>query len=454
MDILEKLIEESTVDYAEARFHDREKNQIVIRKGEMEDIVHEHYTGVGIRVLHHGAWGFSSINTVDRPSLREAFKTAVKMAEAASLKKKEKVVLQEVTPVTGKFSPVIKDPLEDHGLEEKIDVCMKADKAVLNHQGMKSSFVYYQELIDAKWIVTSDGARVQITDAKPQFYVGAVAGGGSDLVSFIDAIGVTGGWEMLTMKPPEDMVEKATSTALHLLRASYPQGGKATVVLDPGLVGLLCHEAVGHTMKADIALSGAVTKDMIGETVASEAVTMVDSGVIQAGGWIPVDDEGVACTDVTLINKGVLQNFLHNRETAYIMDVLPTGNARAWEYDYEPLIRMRNTYIEKGDWHTEEIIEDTEKGYYLRGAGSGQADVNAEFMFEVKEAYTIENGELGDLLRSVTMTGNAFSVLQTVDAVGNDLVFDMGFGSCGKNQPAKVDGGGPFVRCDVLVGGR
>lgn len=167
-----------------------------------------------------------------------------------------------------------------------------------------------------------------------------------------------------------------------------------------------------------------------------------------------MDDEGVMCTDVVLINEGVLQNFLHNRETASIMDVPPTGNARAWEYDYEPLIRMRNTYIKKGDWHTEEIIEDTKKGYFLMGAGSGQADVNAEFMFEVKKAYTIENGELGSLLRSVTITGNAFHVLKTVDAVGDDIVFDMGSGSCGKNQPAKVDGGGPFVRCDVLVGGR
>lgn len=454
MDILEKLVEESTAQYTEARFHHREKNQVVVRKGDVEDILSEHYTGVGIRVLHNGAWGFSSINTVDSPSLREALKTAVKMAEASSHKKKENVHLQKATPVTGEFSPVIKDPLADHGLDEKIDLCIKADKAVLQYPGIKSSFIYYQELLDEKWIVTSDGACVHITDAKPQFYVGAVAGGGSNLVSFTDAIGITGGWEIVTMSPPGDMVEKACSTALQLLHAPYPQGGKATVVLDPGLVGLLCHEAVGHTVEADIALSGALTKDMIGDTVASDTVTMVDSGTIQAGGWVPVDDEGVACADVVIINKGVLCNFLHNRETAYIMDVPPTGNARAWEYDYEPLIRMRNTYLEKGDWGSEEIIEDTKKGYFLRGAGAGQADANAEFMFEVKEAYTIENGALGDLLKSVTMTGNAFSVLKTVDAVGDKIVFDMGFGSCGKNQSAKVDGGGPLVRCDVLVGGR
>jgi TldD protein len=250
------------------------------------------------------------------------------------------------------------------------------------------------------------------------------------------------------------MIEKATSTARLLLKAPYPKGGKATVILDPGLVGLLCHEAVGHTVEADFVLSGAITKDKVGEYVASEYVSMVDGGEELAGGWAPVDDEGVKSTKVILIEQGVLKGFLHNRETAHIMDTEPTGNARAWEYDLEPLIRMRNTYIEPGDWKKEEIIQETKNGFLLEGAGSGQADSNAEFMFEVKEAYRIENGEQGELLRSVTMTGNAFKVLKTVDAVGNDFNFDMGFGACGKNQLIKVDGGGPHLRCEVMVGGR
>ena len=454
MDIIEELAETSPADYTEVRFHRREKNQIMLRKSEVDDIKNEIYEGVGIRVLHEGAWGFSSVNTVDPSSLQTALKTALKMARAASEKKEEKVSLKEADPVTGEFSPDIKDPLSDHSFEEKINLCLKADKSVLSHDQIKSSFVYYQELIDFKVIATSNGSRVRITDSKPQFYVGAVAGSGSDLVMYMDAIGTTAGWEMLKMRTPESMVEKATSTAVKLLKAPYPKGGKATVILDPALVGLLSHEAVGHTMEADYALSGAITRDKTGEYVASESVTMVDSGTIQAGGWIPVDDEGVACKDVVLIEKGIQKGFLHNRETAFVMDAEPTGNARAWEFDLEPIIRMRNTYIAPGDWKEEEIIEETKKGYFLKGAGAGQADANAQFMFQVVEAYTIENGELGDLLRSVTMTGDAFEVLKTVDAVGDNFNFDMGFGSCGKNQPAKVDGGGPSLRCEVLVGGR
>lgn len=454
MDVMEKLIEESPADYTEARFHRREKTQIILRKGEIEDITSETYSGVGVRVLHEGAWGFSSVNSTEESFLKEALQVAIKMAKAASSKKREKVSLQEVTPVTGKFKPEIKDPLSDHCIEEKIELCVETDKAICSHKNIKSSFILYQELIDSKWIFTSDGSRVHISDSKPQFYVGAVAGSGSDLFSYVDAIGTTAGWELFKKRPPETMVEKATSLALRLLTAKYPKAGKAAVVLDPALVGLLCHEAVGHTMEADIALAGAVTRDKMNEVVASELVTMVDAGDLNAGGWIPVDDEGVKCKDVTLIENGVLKGFLHSRETASIMDVPPTGNARAWEYDLEPIIRMRNTYIREGDWKEDEIIEATGNGYLLKGAGSGQADSNAQFMFQVKEAYSIENGELSDLLRSVVMTGNAFDVLKTVDAVSDTIDFDMGFGACGKGQPAKVDGGGPYIRCEVLVGGR
>ncbi|MBU6998322.1 MAG: TldD/PmbA family protein [Theionarchaea archaeon] len=454
MDALERVVDTSPANYTEARFHQRKKNQITIRKGEFEDITSELYSGVGIRVLHLGAWGFSSVNSTEGKALHDALCVAVEMAEAASRKKNQQTYLKEAVPVTGTFEARVQDSVLDHSLEEKIDLCKSTDTAVLSHEKIKSSFIHYQELVDSKEVITSHGSHALVTDSKVQFYVGAVAGTGSNLVSYTDAVGNTGGWEIIIERSPELMVDKAVNTAKELMNAHYPKGGKTTVILDHGLVGLLCHEAVGHTMEADFALSGAVTKDLVGEKVASELVTMIDSGQTHAGGWTPVDDEGVECRDVVLIDHGFLRNFMHNRETAYLMDTEPTGNARAWEYDFEPLIRMRNTYIQKGDWKEEEILQDTKTGYMLKGAGSGQADSNGEFMFQVKEAYTIDGGEEKELLRSVSMTGNAFDVLGTVDAAGSRVVFDMGFGACGKQQLAKVDGGGPLLRCQVLVGGR
>lgn len=453
-DVMREIVQESAADYVEARFHQREKTKIVLRRGEVEDSISEVYSGVGIRVLHGGAWGFSSINSTNKTLLRETLKTATKMARASSLEKEQKTRLQDAAPVVGKFSPDVKDPLENHSLEEKVELCTETDELVLSCEGISSSFVHYQETIDSKWIITSEGGDVQITDSKPQFYVGAIAGQGNQYAVYVDAVGITGGWELFKKRTPESMVEKATSTSLGLLNAKHPKGGEAVVILDPALVGLLSHEAVGHTTEADLVLGGSITKDKIGQEVASEYITLIDSGKIQASGWVPVDDEGVECRDVALIENGVLTGFLHNRETASIMGVEPTGNARAWEYDFEPIIRMRNTYIEKGEWKEEEIIEDTKRGYILKGADTGHADANAQFVFETKEAYAVENGEVKELLRGVIITGNAFHVLKSVDAVGRNFGLGGGFGTCRKNQPAKIDSGGPTVRCRVLVGGR
>jgi TldD protein len=114
---------------------------------------------------------------------------------------------------------------------------------------------------------------------------------------------------------------------------------------------------------------------------------------------------------------------------------------------------MRNTYIEPRDYEYDEMVKEVSHGYLLKGAMGGQADANGEFMFGAQEAYIIEKGEVGDLLRGVTISGQAFETLSSVDAIGKDFSFEIGSGYCGKWQMAKVDGGGPHLRCQTIVGG-
>jgi TldD protein len=229
------------------------------------------------------------------------------------------------------------------------------------------------------------------------------------------------------------------------------------VILDPAMVGLLSHEAIGHTVEADFVLSGSVVKDKIGSKVASDRVTLVDSGRSEiernAGGTIIVDEEGVVAGRTVIIEKGELKSFLHNRESAMIFGTNSTGNARAFNYNDEPLIRMRNTFIEPGEDKIQEMIKETKHGYIVKGARNGQADANGEFMFGAEEVYLIENGEEKELLRGASISGNAFEVLQSVDMIGNEFHYDIGTGYCGKYQPAKVDGGGPYIRCTAVIGG-
>jgi TldD protein len=132
---------------------------------------------------------------------------------------------------------------------------------------------------------------------------------------------------------------------------------------------------------------------------------------------------------------------------------MPTGNARAFEYSDEPLIRMRNTFIEPKSDKFDDIIKETRHGYLVKGPRNGQADANGEFMFGSQEVYLVEKGEVKQLMKGASISGCAFDVLQSIDMVGNDLEFDVGTGYCGKFQPAKVDGGGPHIRCTAIIGG-
>lgn len=238
---------------------------------------------------------------------------------------------------------------------------------------------------------------------------------------------------------------------------TYCKPGEHDVILDSRLAGILAHEAIGHTCEADLVLGGSVAGDHVGDMVASEKVTLVDyaeRGPDGNGGIaIHVDDEGVACRDVTIIENGVLKTFLHNKETAREMDAEPTGNARAYAFDDEPLVRMRNTAIAPGNDTLEEMIASVDHGYYLVRPTNGQADSTSEFMFGVGMGYEIEGGEIKRAVRDTTISGVAFDMLKTITHVSNDLTWGKG-GMCGKKQMIPVGMGGPAIKCRITVGGR
>ncbi len=459
-ELIESIVNSSNF-WTEIRCHIKTINSLGIKKGEIEEAKSSIISGIGIRVLVEGVLGFSSCSKINKSSIKSTFQDAYDAAKfSASGKKKKISALQNIKPITGSFTPEIKDSLLNHSLEEKMQLVIETDKKIRKFSSLiQSSECRYTEVIDEKVIVTSDGVRVYIFDMKPELRVTAIASKNGEIASATESLGISGGWDDLFKKKNLDkMIENACKISIELLDAEVPDGEKTTVVLDPALVGLLAHEAIGHTVEADFVLAGSVASGKIGQKVASELVTLIDSGHSEikpnAGGSIFVDDEGVPAEKVVIIENGILKSYLHNRETAKIFDVQPTGNARAYIYSDEPLIRMRNTCILPGTSKVEEIIDEVKDGYLLKGAKNGQADANAEFMFAVQEAYKIKNGKIGKLMRGVTISGNGFEVLKSVSALSSNFDWDLGSGYCGKKQKAKVDGGGPYLRCVATIGGK
>jgi TldD protein len=462
-DSLESMISSSNgATYVEGRYQSRVTSEVNFINGELQRIRVVETTGCGIRVLVDGCWGFSSTSNVSDSALKESLREAISAAHILARVKKNKVQgLAQSKMVTGSFrtaSNSNNNDLSDIRIEQKVQVAREGEKAARSNRDVKTASCVYRDMVDHKVIVNSDGANVEIYDSKPEFSVTAIAKKAGKSATAHEGVCVTGGWDdLFKNKSHLDCAIAASERVSKLLDARHMSGKKATVILDPAMVGLLSHEAIGHTVEADFVLSGSVVKDKIGSKVASDLVTLVDSGrseiVNNAGGTIIVDDEGVAADRIAIIEKGILKSFLHNRESAMIFGTASTGSARAFQYSDEPLIRMRNTYIEPGSDKLADMIKETKHGYIIKGARNGQADANGEFMFGAEEVYLIEKGEVKELLRGESISGNAFEVLQSIDMVGNEFQYDIGTGYCGKYQPAKVDGGGPYIRCTAMIGG-
>ncbi len=460
-DLLQDVLDGVGSDFVELRYHKKRTRSVSVEKGRVDQATIGEHTGVGVRVLSGGAWGFASTDRLDAEGVRKTVEQARAAARASSVARREKTApLPAVTLARGRFELPGTSELVARPLEESLGMVLRLEgQARASSSSIQSAGCGYTEMFEEKGIVTSDGAKAWIRLVRPEFRITAVAQKGGEIQRGSEAVGVTGGWDCLFRKASaEVLTERAARRAVDLLSAGYPDGGRKRVLLSPSLVGLLTHEAVGHTVEADFVISGSVAAGKLGTRVASELVTLCDSGASEfhdgAGGTLQVDDEGIATERTTIIRDGMLVGYLHDRRSAAHFGVAPTGNARAWEYDDEPLIRMRNTYITPGDATLEEMIAGIDDGYLLDGPLNGQADSNGEFMFGTSEAYRIVNGVRGPLMRGVNISGAAFDVLRTVDRVGRDFAWDLGSGHCGKGQPAKVDAGGPWLSCEVIVGGR
>lgn len=454
LDLLERCLEKSEADHVEMRHHRRVAFSILVKDGKVENLNSGILNGVCVRSLVDGSWGFSSTTVLERESIIKALKDATSLAGASKPKKRRSVKLAEIRSSVGKYvTPMKRDP-RDEDLSQLIKLVIEADKQVREYsEAIISESLSLSVVDDDLAFINSEGTRISQRIVRCHGGAFTVAKWNGNLVSTSEGIGAQAGLEVFDETPLLEAALTAAERAVRIAPKRVVPGGFCHVVLENKIVGLLAHEAVGHCAEADLVYGGSFLADKIGHKVASEKITLVDDGRFENGfGTMMYDDEGTPTEKTVIIENGVVKSFMHSRETAYQFDMHPTGNARAWSFEYDPIIRMRNTYISPGDQTVEELIEGVKEGYFLKGGGGGQADFNGEFMFGTQEAVRIEDGELKESFRGATISGNAFEVLSRVDGVGKDFVMRRGL--CGKEQVNYVGMGGPSVRTFLLVGGR
>lgn len=452
--ILDVAVQRFEAEYAEVRAQRLFRTALTLKEGRVEAARQGIENGVALRVLVKGSWGFASVGAFDVETLTEAVSDACKMAEAASYRLKTPIKLAETKAVEDKVTIKPKKDPAVISIEEKIKTVSSINNIVLSYdKRVKSCTVDYLDLTGISCLMNSTGAYIEQDKLYVWSRIVATASEAGQFTMSREEIGSTAGYEVFDVEIPEIIGERIAKRAVGQLKAKPPKGGVFPVILGTNIIGVFAHEAFGHLAEADLALAGSVLSDKVGKRIASSHVTFYDDGTIDgAFGSFKYDDEGVPAQKTPLVKDGVVVGFMHNLETACKLGAKPTGNARAEDFRVDPIIRMRNTFMEPKDHSFEELIEGVKFGYYLKAFRGGQANLDGTFQVGVQEAYEIVKGEVGAPVLNASISGNTLETLFKVDAVGKD--FALWPGRCGKGQEAFVCDGGPHARVkEVLIGG-
>lgn len=454
--LLTDLVRHRPADYIEARLEETRSTRIEFRGPTLEVVGQSVDYGGCIRALVKGGWGFVSFNRLD--NLEAMADLAIRQAELSAAANPRRIGLATAPTIRDRVQlKLVEDP-RGVSLQEKKDLFQGYNERVLSYGNhVTSSSIRYFDRHTRLCYANSEGSCIEQEKLDLGGSIAAVATRDGESHQVSVPFGSSNDYNAVTGLEAE--IDQACHTAGALLEAPAGPGGEFTVILDPVLAGVFVHEAFGHLSEADGLYENPNLKEVmqLGRNFGRPLLNIYDSGVDEGSrGFLKYDDEGVATEKTYLIREGKLVGRLHSRETAGLMDEKPTGNARAISYRFSPIVRMRNTAIEAGDASFDDMLAGIKEGIYAKGFYGGQT-MGEMFTFTSMVAYMIRDGRIAELIKNPTLTGNVFSTLHNIDAIGREVPGIDDGGGCGKGgqSPLPVSHWSPAIRIrNCLVGGR
>jgi TldD protein len=440
------------VDYIAIRLETVEGSDVLLRGQRIETLSEGISLGGQVRVCHRGGWGFSSFNRLE--SLGDRLEEAM---AAAKLVGDEETILAPIDPVQAQVTlPILGGHPRQIPLARKKELCEHYGQVLRDyHSDITTISVRYGDSTQQILLMTSEGTHIEQTWSDLELRFSATARRGDLVQTGRETVGSRQGFgDLLDL---DRSVQGAAARAVNALNLPVVKGGTYPVVIDPILTGLFVHEAFGHLSEADMAYENPDLLETmsLGRKFGPEDLQIFDGALLEGHrGSYYYDDEGTPATNTQLIRDGVLTGRLHSRETAGKLGEAPTGNARCLNYHYPPIVRMTNTWIQRGQTPVKDLFSGIQTGVYARNWLGGMT--NGEmFTFTAGEAWMIRKGELAEPVRDVTLSGNAFQTLGDIEGIGDDFYWDES-GGCGKGGQGglAVGCGGPSLRLrNVVVGG-
>lgn len=454
LELFEKIAGRKEVDYFDLRY---EKNRSVIitySGGELEDIGVSHTQGGLVRVLNKGGFSTSSFNAKEK--MLSSYNLAKESARIVSYNLVEPTVFCNVPPVKDEIllSPSV-NPL-DVSLKAKKELLNGYNELILSSPKIHTTKISYMEYYWDKVFYSTEGTRIRQEQMTSQIR-GSIYSKKGDLIQQV-RINLGGLDDFSLLEKREDEIRKKIKMAQDLLEAEAAKAGVYDVILDPTIAGVFIHEAFGHFSEADALLHDKNLREKmeLGKVMGKPLLNVIDDATRKdAAGYYVYDDEGVASRKTELIKEGALSGRLHSRKTAQGFSEPFTGNCRAENYQFVPIVRMGNIYIDNGKTNFKDLLSEIKNGLYIIGPKGGQT-MGDMFTFGAECGYVIEKGKIRKMVRDFSLSGNLFFTLKNVTAIGNDLSFMEG-GGCGKGAQTlwKSGLGSPHILVkDVVIGGR
>lgn len=450
--------------YAEARYQKDSLESIMLKNGVPEVSVSSTSRGIAVRVLVGNSLGFASTSVLSRAAIRKIVEDTVAMARAASkiISKGESLGEGKISRGTVHVKPRIS--WSSIAVEDKIEYLKDIDRSILEASEKMDVKLPSRVLTFEKWdlekhVVNSEGADVKhIVPRTMATYILTLHHPQKGTLQRIQELGESRGWEAVEKWNLVDTLRDEVENLCNvLLNGTEPPKNEIDVIVGAEVVGLICHESAGHPSEADRVLGREAAQagetyikpSMLGERIGSEVVTIIDDPRIPGSfGYYNYDEEGVEARERVLIKNGVINELLHNRETARVFNVESNGSARSSHYDREPIVRMANTYMKPGDHSFQELIEDISLGVYIKSNQEWNIDDKRwNQRYVGVEAYKIIDGEIREPVRNPVLEITTKDFYSSIDAVGRKLFFRAGY--CGKSEPMQaipVWFGGPDVR--------
>ena len=439
-------------DFAEIFIEETAQTSVIYEDDKLDKLSTGTDVGAGIRIIDGKTIYYAASEDLSFDSLKEKA-----LFLANSIKKTPNKREIGLIPILSTLEFDVKKRPNTVPISEKVDIVKRSNDIARSYGSkVRQVTVRYIDTNQAVTIANSLGRYIEDNRIRTRFAVNVVATKDGILQTGFEGPGGTVGFELFEKYDPEKVTRTAAERALLMLDAKHAPSGKMPVVMSAEAGGTMVHEACGHALEADFIQKGtSIFTNKIGQKVASELITVVDDATIQGNyGSFRFDDEGTPSQKKILIENGILKGYMSDTFNASLIGSISSGNGRRESFRTKPVPRMTNTFIQAGLTNPKEIIASIDSGLFIKKMGGGEVNVtNGDFVFEVMEAYLIENGKIKHPVRGAMLIGNGPEVLKIIDMVGWDLTFQPG--TCGKFDHVPVSHAQPTIRIpEIIIGGR